>query len=64
MVAAAGELPSHRSFTAKTAKHAKNIAKAIALLTHRTIATISRRGLNASRDLKKFQRKGAKSSRF
>jgi hypothetical protein len=35
--------PSHRSFTAKTAKHAKNIANAIALLTHRIITTIFRR---------------------
>jgi hypothetical protein len=53
--------PSHRCFTAKTAKHAKNIANAIAILTHRTIATIFQRRLNVSRDLKKFQRKGTMS---
>jgi hypothetical protein len=29
---------THRSFTAKTAKNAKTIAKDIALLTHRTIS--------------------------
>ena len=29
----------HRSFTAKNAKNAKSIAKTIAHLTHRTIAT-------------------------
>jgi hypothetical protein len=31
-------MPRHRSFTAKTAKDAKNIAKGSAILTHRTIA--------------------------
>jgi len=30
---------AHRNFTAKTAKNAKIIAKDIALLTHRAIAT-------------------------
>jgi hypothetical protein len=33
----------HRFFTAKTAKLAKNIAKAIAILTHRTIECRNRR---------------------
>jgi len=33
---------SHRWFTAKNAKNAKNIAKGIAFLTHRTIARRNR----------------------
>jgi hypothetical protein len=34
---------SHRSLTAKIAKNAKNIAKSIARLTHRSIARSNRR---------------------
>jgi len=35
-------LSYHRSFTAKTAKNAKTIAKDIAILTHRIIVVESR----------------------